>query len=354
MRIALLAPLISAIREPQDGGTQALVADLAVALTRRGHDVDLFAASGSSVPGVSVVDTGVDPASLSEALVRPGRRGSRRSPAMTVAFATAYQGIRERRYDLVHNHAFDAVAVDLGAGAGVPVVHTLHMPVDPEVAEALNAARTRDGLAAAIAVSETQATAWAATTTVDAVIRNGIPVADIAWSEAPGAGALFAGRLTPEKGALEAIEICRRPGIDLTLAGPAYDPGYAEQVRRHCADAQGVEMVGALTRGELWRRMAGATVVVVPSAWDEPFGLVAAESLAAGTPVVGFRRGGLAEVLTAGTGILVAPGDINAAADAVGQVGRLSRVACRRHAEKTLDLSPMVGAYEALYHRLAA
>jgi glycosyltransferase involved in cell wall biosynthesis len=348
MRIALLAPLISAIRQPQEGGAQTLVADLALELTRRGHDVDLVAASGSSLPGVNIVDTGVDPASLARALVHPGRSGSRRSPTVTAAFAAAYQRIREGGYDVVHNHAFDAAAIDLGASAGAPLLHTLHMPADDEVAEALNAARSRGGVTVA-AVSATQAAAWATLTTVDAVVRNGIPVNDIEWSGEPGIGVLFAGRLSPEKGSLEAIEICQRAGIGLTLAGPVYDEAYAEQVRRRCFETADAELVGALSRADLWRRMAAASAVVVPSAWDEPFGLVAAEALATGTPVVGFRRGALPEIVVEGTGTLVDPGDIDAAAAALGAAGAVSRAACRAHAEQSLGLDAMVDGYQALY-----
>ena len=70
MKIAIMAPLVSAIREPQRGGSQAFVSDLARGLTGRGHDVHVYAASGSEIPGVEVIDTGVDPASLASTLYR--------------------------------------------------------------------------------------------------------------------------------------------------------------------------------------------------------------------------------------------------------------------------------------------
>jgi glycosyltransferase involved in cell wall biosynthesis len=94
-------------------------------------------------------------------------------------------------------------------------------------------------------------------------------------------------------------------------------------------------------------------VVLYPARWDEPFGLAAAEAQACGTPVVAFRRGGLGGVIVDGvTGFLVPPDDIRAAAEAVPKVARLSRPACREHAEGQLDLELSLGAHERLYRRV--
>ena len=350
MRIALVAPLVSPIREPQAGGAEALVTDLGVGLTRRGHDVDLLAARGSAVSGVRVVDTGVDPTTLLDALVRPGRSGSRRTAATSAAFARAYKIAASREYDVVHNHGFDAAAVELTTELPCPVVHTLHLPPDAEVGAALAAAAKAPRRPIVVAVSHAASQSWAPLLAVDAVIPNGVAVGAIAWSAAPGYGALFAGRLSPEKGALEAIEICRRAEVHLTLVGPVYDSAYAAEVARACEASQVARLEDPVPRPELWRRMARAQVVVCPAMWDEPFGLVAAEAQAAGTPVVGFRRGGLTEVVVDGvTGALVEPGDVDAAVRAVRTAGRHRREACRSHAERSLDIELTVAAYEALY-----
>ena len=80
MKIAIMAPLVTAIREPQQGGSQAFVSDLARGLVGRGHDVHVYAASGSQIPGVEVIDTGVDPESLAGTLYRAFGPAGRRSP----------------------------------------------------------------------------------------------------------------------------------------------------------------------------------------------------------------------------------------------------------------------------------
>src|SRR5579862_7638624 len=105
MKIAIMAPLVTAIREPQRGGSQAFVSDLARGLAGRGHEIHVYAATGSQIPGVTVIDTGVDPRSLVTSLYRAaGPADTDPAPAES-AFASAYSAVRENRYDLIHNHA---------------------------------------------------------------------------------------------------------------------------------------------------------------------------------------------------------------------------------------------------------
>src|SRR5262245_38247697 len=110
MKIALMAPLATAIREPQRGGSQAFVADLARGLAGRGHKVHVYAASGSSIPGVTVIDTGVDPEALTGTLYRAFEAAAppmASDGAAELAFGTAYAQVQQIRYDVIHNHAFD-------------------------------------------------------------------------------------------------------------------------------------------------------------------------------------------------------------------------------------------------------
>ena len=145
MKIAIMAPLVTAIREPQRGGSQAFVADLARGLTGRGHDVHVYAASGSEIPGVDVIDAGIDPGPLAGTLYRafgssagePGEAEPAAAAAAESAFSTAYLAMQETRYDVIHNHAFDAPAVRLATTLQAPVVHTLHLPPDQAVSAAL-------------------------------------------------------------------------------------------------------------------------------------------------------------------------------------------------------------------------
>jgi glycosyltransferase involved in cell wall biosynthesis len=353
LRIALVAPLVTTISEPQQGGSQVIVADLAVGLTRHGHDVDVYAATGSLIPGARVVDTGIDAAGLSEALIRPGqpRRSVR---ALDDAYEHVFRVVGQGGYDVVHSHGFDPPALRRARAGRAPIIHTVHLPPEPKAAEALREAQQASEPAIVVGVSAAQARAWRPLVTFDRVVRNGVPTGRIPWSDQPGTGLVFAGRLSAEKGTAVAIEIAHRSEERIDLYGAAYDEDYARGLRRRHEVDPGVTFHEPLPRAELWRRLASARAVLCPSDWDEPFGLIAAEAQAAGTPVVAFARGGLTEIIDdAITGFLVEPGDVAGAAEAVRSVATLERRRCRGHAVDDLDLEVCLAGYEALYASVA-
>jgi glycosyltransferase involved in cell wall biosynthesis len=367
VKIAIMAPLVTAIREPQRGGSQAFVSDLARGLAGRGHEVHVYAASGSEIPGVEVIDTGVDPESLAATLYRAfgpsapsGSEPAGLEPAGSEsatadsAFARAYHSVQEIQYDVIHNHAFDVPAIRLAAALRAPVVHTLHLPPDEAMAAALRHAAQDARPPAVAVVSDVQAKAWRRIVPVDAVLPPYVPTRAIPWSREAGEGAIFAGRLSPEKGAAEAIDIARAAGVPIDVYGDAYDAEYSRDQIGPRRGWPGVTVHAAVPRASLWEAMARAAVVLFPARWDEPFGMAAAEAQACGTPVVAFRAGALGEVIEDGiTGFLVPPDDIGAAAAAVGRTAGISRSACREHAEAHLDLERSLDAHERLYRQVA-
>ncbi len=354
MKLGIVAPLVSAIREPQRGGSQAFVSALARGLVDRGHEVHLYAASGSAVSGVEVIDTGVDHRALQTTLYRPSGGRARAVDVAGPAFARVYAAVGQGRYDVVHNHAFDAPAVTLATDLGAPVVHTLHLPPDREVAGALRDAVGRDPAPVVACVSEAQADAWRRIIAVQEILPPFIPTSLIAFSPGPGDGAVFAGRLSPEKGAAQAIDIARAAGVAIDVFGDPYDREYTLEEIGPRGAQPGVVVHRGVPQAALWEAMGRAAVVLCPAMWDEPFGMVAAESQACGTPVVAFRRGALDEVIVDGvTGFLVTPGDVEGAAGAVRRAPTLSRTRCRQHAERRLDLDRSLDAHELLYERTA-
>ena len=119
------------------------------------------------------------------------------------------------------------------------------------------------------------------------------------------------------------------------------------------ARSRDVEYLGPLDREELWRLLGGALATVMPLRWHEPFGLVAVESLATGTPVIAWRMGALPEVIHDGiSGFLVE--DVAEAVDSVERVGELDRAVCRTIAETRFADSVMAAAYSDVYKRLSA
>jgi len=362
MKIAIVAPLVTAIREPQRGGSQAFVSDLARGLTGRGHAVHVYAAAGSEIPGAEVIDTGIDPEGLAGTFYRasgpaaapPGEGEPAAAAAAESAFSTVYAAVRAARYDVVHNHAFDAPAVRHATGLHPPVVHTLHLPPDQAVSAALRIAVRRRRPPAVAVVSDFQASAWRRVVPVDAVLPPYPATSTIPWSATAGPPALFAGRLSAEKGAAEAIDIARLAGVPIDVFGDVYDPGYSREQIDPRRGWPGVTVHHGVPRAVLWEAMARAAVVLYPARWDEPFGMAAAESQACGTPVIAFQRGGLSEVIMNGvTGFLVPPDDVQAAAAAMAKVAGISRRACREHATAHLDLEQTLDAHERLYRRVA-
>ena len=192
-----MAPLVTAIREPQLGGSQAFVSDLARGLAGRGHEVHVYAASGSEIPGVTVVDTGTDPRALAGTLYRAGAPAAT-APAESAraaaeaAFATAYARMLNAGYDVIHNHAFDAPAVRFATTVPVPVLHTLHLPPDETLAAALDEA-ARSGRPPVVAtVSAFQADAWRRVVRIDEILPPYVPTRAIPYSAAAGNGAVYA------------------------------------------------------------------------------------------------------------------------------------------------------------------
>jgi UDP-glucose:tetrahydrobiopterin glucosyltransferase len=380
MRIALLAPLVSPIAPPFLGGAQALLADLAAELAARGHAVTLYAAAGSAVPGVRIVELDVarydlrpvrleaESQTLEQLADRADTQDDEADPFTpdaatyfaSYAFLDAFRLIARHadEHDLLHAHAYDWPAFTYATLQPLPIVHTLHLPAgDPAILQALATLAPPDqppSRTRLVTVSHACAATYAPHCRTDAVIYNGVPVARIPFAARPDADPylLFAGRMSPEKGVEDAIAIAARARRRLLLAGGVYDADYfAERIAPKLnAAAPSVEYVGTLSRETLWRLMGGAEAVLCPVRWDEPFGLVACEAQAAGTSVVGYARGGLREVVADGvTGYLVPPGDLDAATEAVARANALDRAACRAHVARTFSLDAMLDGYERFY-----
>ena len=355
MKVAIVAPLVSPIAEPQRGGSQAFVSELARGLVDRGHEVDLYAASGSAVQGVPVIDTGVDHLDLAATLYRASGPVGGGSGVAERAFARVYDMVRAARYDVVHNHAFDAPAISLASRLDAPVVHTLHLPPDVAVAGAIRKAGQRDRSPTVACVSESQASSWRTVVQVDAILPPYITTRKIRFSRRAGSGALFAGRFSPEKGAADAIAIAQIAGVPIDVYGDTYDADYAREQIEPRRTEPGIAVHEGVPQTTLWSAMARASVVICPAKWEEPFGMVAAEAQACGVPVVAFRRGALHEVVVHGTtGFLVEADDRQAAAEAVNRAPALSRSACREHAEAHLDIERSLDAHERVYERVAS
>ncbi len=351
MRLAVVAPLVAPLLPAQAHGNHSLLVDLATGLANRGHDVHVFAAQGSIVPGVAV-ETVATNAEIAGSFIVPGAAPAETaSPAMRHAFEELFGAVLAWRPDAISAHAFDVEAIELAEG--LPVAHTLHLPpIVPAVLE--TARRSRAGF---VSVSRAMEGAWADAGVGTSLIRNGVP--DLLPGGLPNGPieriALIPGRVSPEKGTAAAVRAARSARLEPLVVGPAYARDYAERLVAPLLRPG--EWLPPVDRGTLARLMARSAVTLMPIDWDEPFGLVAAEAQMAGCPVVAYRRGALPEVVRDGlTGFLVEPGDeaaLAAAAGAAATVGRFDRQFIRRDALGRLGIESMLDGYEALLAELA-
>jgi glycosyltransferase involved in cell wall biosynthesis len=170
-----------------------------------------------------------------------------------------------------------------------------------------------------------------------------------------GHAAVIAARFSAEKGIDQGIAAARAAAMAVDVYGTPYDAAHEHTVRERWRDDALVRFREPVPRLALWEALGAARVAICLSQWAEPFGMVAAEAQAAGTPVVASARGGLPEVVRDGvTGFLVAPLDPAAAAAAVSRVPELDRASCRRHAMRELSLDAALSAHEEMYARIAA
>ena len=260
--------------------------------------------------------------------------------------------IQDSDLDLVHNHSLHHLPVAMASMLGRPMVTTLHSPPTPWLESALtvSAGRTVGPL---VSVSQANADQWRPTVQSCAVIRNGVDLTRFRPGAGGGGYVAWFGRLVPEKGVTSAVAAARKAGVPIRIAGPVHDPEYFDaEVRPHLGCDVSYE--GHLDVDGLNELVGSADVTLVTPHWDEPYGLVVAESLAMGTPVAAFARGGIPEVVTAECARLVCPGDVGALARSIPSAAQLDRGTCRRRAEDQCDIERMVDAYVALYRSCLA
>ena len=320
-------------------GTERVVASLVAELHRRGHKVTLFAA------GDLQVDCELVPI-VPESLWSMGYRGS---TANYLALAVAAVWREHARLDIIHSH-LEATAFPMARHCPTPVVSTLHGRLDNAGTPELMHEFTDIPL---VAISQSQRR-WFPDNNWVATIHHGLDMSSAPFSALPGEYLAFVGRTAPEKGVRQSIELARRVGMTLRIAAKVYDETEQKHFDEVVAPAvkEGVaDFLGELPPARRDPLMAGARATLMLGQWPEPFGLVAIESLATGTPVIARRAGALTETIEHGVdGFLV--DDLSEAALAVQLVGDLDRAKIRERALERFSPRRMVDEYEAVYRDL--
>jgi glycosyltransferase involved in cell wall biosynthesis len=316
------------------GSIEQLVWLLCDELMRQGHAVTLFATGDSET---------------SATLRAPYAQGYCDDDDLTdwrfhdtMQIAAACE--RAAEFDVIHSHVY-SYALPFVRLIQTPIVHTYHVMPEQDIVRSFG----RYPEAHVTAISDYQRRSMADLPHVP-VIYNGIDTEAFAFRPTPGDYALFLGQITPSKGPIEAIQIARRSGLPLVLAGGADRKFYRDEVSP-LVDGQSVRYVGRVGAAERNRLMAGAAALIYPLQDPEPFGLVMIEAMASGTPVAALGIGAVPEIVENGVSGYYA-GDLDALVDAMPAVLALDRCRVRQAAER-FDYRVMVESYLALYRRIA-
>ena len=252
---------------------------------------------------------------------------------------------RAEEFDLIHN-SFDFLPLTYSGLVATPVVTTIHgfsSELIVPVFEKYN------GCGYYVAISDADRHE-----NLDylATIHHGIDLSEFDVERESGDYLLFFGRIHPDKGTVEAIEVAERAGMPLTIAGIIQDRDYFERLVEPRIDGKRVRYIGPVGRDHRGELLGGARALLHLVNFDEPFGFSVVEAMACGTPVIASARGSMPEIVRDGeSGFLV--GGLDEAVAAVGRVEGLDRAAVRASVERRFDVNRMVDDYLALYRRIA-
>ncbi len=342
MKIAQLAPLAESVPPKGYGGSELVVSVLTEELVKRGHEVTLFATADSFT---------------SARLVTCAPEGLRRAKGIPSTRWVAYDlksilrlEQMSAQFDVIHNH-LGYVALPFMGNIASPTVTTIHNPIRDYCAEIFLACHQLPYVAISNAYRRLN---YPEQLNYVATIHNGIDLDKFAYSDSTKKTyLLFLGRISSDKGSAEAIHIARELALPIVLAGKVdrNDREYFEHSIKPLLCHPQVEYIGEVSTEEKSRLYSDAIATLCPIKFDEPFGLVFAESLASGTPVMALNRGAAPEVISDGkTGIV---GDtVDELIKRFAEIERINRKDCRERVKQLFSKERMTDQYESLYIEL--
>jgi glycosyltransferase involved in cell wall biosynthesis len=349
LRIAQVAPLWFTIPPKGYGGIERIVSMLTEELVRRGHEVTLFAAPGSrtSAKLVSVFDR-----SLSEANI------SWSNPIWNLKnLSTAFEMANDGAFDIIHCH-LDLWALFFQNLTKVLSIHTMHNPLYRTNADATKDDRLRLFTEEAsrtniVFISESARKLAMADLPKSRVIYNGIDLEHFRFNKKGGEHFIWIARMNKHKGVENAIAACERLNARLLLAGridPTQQEYFEKAIKPHLNDK--IQYIGELTEEQLSDFYGNAKALLYPIEWEEPFGLVVAEAMACGTPVIAYRRGSMPELIDDGRTGFVIDSKIDLLVETMKKVDQINRILVRQQVEEKFSKERMAENYEKAYYEL--
>lgn len=356
MRIAQLAPPWLSVPPQAYGGTEIVIHSLTEGLVKKGHDVTLFASGDSHTSAkLSFV--------YEKAL---GNSGYNKTEPLHPLLHYIECFDKAEEFDIIHNHA-QYYAMFLADLVKTPVVHTIHGSYSPEYTPE-EKIHTLERFADHnfVSISNSQRNDLPGLNYV-ATVYNGVDTLKFEFSEKQGDYILWIGRITSKKGPVEAIKVARELDIRLKIVA-AIDPveqDYFEKEVKPLIDGELVTYDGEVRGEGKIEYYKNALLTIYPIHWNEPFGLVMAESMSCGTPVVAYNQGSVLEIIKDGkTGFIVdshSPGNgnfvikktgVEGLVEAVKRISEIRRIDCRAHIQNNFTIDRMVEGYEAVYTKI--
>jgi glycosyltransferase involved in cell wall biosynthesis len=338
MKIAQVSPLYESVPPKLYGGTERVVSYLTEELVAQGHDVTLFA-SGDSITDARLVPSCPRALRLDQEIVDP-------LPHHLVQLEHVCE--LAESFDVIHFH-LDYVHLPHCRRQQAPHVTTLHGRLD--IADLFPLYCTfSDAPVVSISDAQRRPLQWL---NWQATVYHGLPDDLYVAREAPGDYLAFLGRISPEKRLDRAINIAKRVGMKIKVAAKvdAADAEYYTNVIKPLLDDTCIEFVGEINEGEKQEFLGNAYALLFPIDWPEPFGLVAVEAMACGTPVIAYRHGSVPELIEDGvTGFIVE--NIDGAAEAVRKISNIDRGGCREKFAERFSAKRMARQYVAVYDGL--
>lgn len=361
MKIAIMVRAYIPMPRPSDMiyAPIDLAVHIAKGLGARGHQVTLFAPLGSEVHGPNV---SVESLNL-RALVK------NQSEFATLLDNTEQlthdiHGLWDRymvnemftranngEFDLLYFHHPEAALSMAAKYTKVPVVYTVHDPIYPWYREIFELYQSPNQHY--VSISNNQRRDAPDLPYLDTVY-NGTDVDLFNFSEEHEDYLLYAGRITPEKGIKEAIQVAKESKHRLLIIGPVShdNQGYFDQYVKPHLDDQ-ILYLGRMDQDQLPKYYQKAKAVLTPVQWEEPFGLTTIEAMACGTPVISLHRGAAPEIILDGkTGYVV--NSIGEMVEGVGKIDTIKRKDCRDHVAKKFAVEQMVDGYEDAFSSLVS
>jgi glycosyltransferase involved in cell wall biosynthesis len=342
MKIAQIAPIVYPIPPKKYGGTERVVYGITEELVKMGHDVTLFA-SGDSVTSAKLVS--VTPKCLSD-LNSSDPFGSNILSCMH--FGLAYK--MQEEFDIIHDH-MGMLSLPTANLSKTPVVYTYHGPFTPDIQE-IYSILNKPFVAS---ISKNQGNSAKLQMNHIGTVYNGLYMDHYPFSEKTEGYLLFVGRITLEKGVHHAIEAAMRLKMPLIIAAKletTFQPDvdyFEEKVKPYLSET--IQWIGEVNEQERNKLMSKAVAFLHPVTWPEPFGLTLIESMACGTPVIGFNLGSIPELIKDGVSGFVVE-NVDEMVERVKMVSQIDRIGCRNYALTNFSARKMAEGYLALYEKI--